>query len=347
MTIEFHCPHCDKLLKTADDKAGVKANCPGCGEAVTIPDAAHETAGPDASLAVENEPARPLPEPTTRAPDPEAVLTGPADLPGETKNCPMCGAAVKKAAKRCRFCGENFVHEQVPGVPTPIEAGEVLSLAWELFKKNFGMLLAAFLIMVGIAFAVNMVGQFVQFIIMISIVGFKGGAAPINDPSQLIAIYVPAIFFGIVNFAVNCYLQAGLNRLLLKVARGEKAEISDVFSGRRYFWRFVWANVLFTLMFYVGLVLLLIPGVFVALMFWPAMYLIVDRDVAVIESFRESLALSSGNYMACFVLGLAAIGAQIAGLCACCVGVFASTPFVMLLFAVAYCRMNGEAVAAS
>src|SRR5262245_21753461 len=39
VTIEFHCPTCQKLLRTADDKAGVRARCPGCGEVVTVPEA--------------------------------------------------------------------------------------------------------------------------------------------------------------------------------------------------------------------------------------------------------------------------------------------------------------------
>ncbi|MGH7200272.1 MAG: hypothetical protein ACREJB_06680, partial [Planctomycetaceae bacterium] len=37
MTIEFNCPECGKLLKTADNKAGVRAKCPGCGGSITVP----------------------------------------------------------------------------------------------------------------------------------------------------------------------------------------------------------------------------------------------------------------------------------------------------------------------
>ena len=37
MTIEFLCPNCQKLLRTTNDKAGVKAKCPGCGGPITVP----------------------------------------------------------------------------------------------------------------------------------------------------------------------------------------------------------------------------------------------------------------------------------------------------------------------
>ena len=37
MTIEFSCSHCNKVLKTSDDKAGRRAKCPQCGEPIDVP----------------------------------------------------------------------------------------------------------------------------------------------------------------------------------------------------------------------------------------------------------------------------------------------------------------------
>ena len=49
MTIEFSCSHCDKVLKTSDDKAGRRAKCPQCGEAVTVPDPTADVSADDVS----------------------------------------------------------------------------------------------------------------------------------------------------------------------------------------------------------------------------------------------------------------------------------------------------------
>ncbi|QDT66180.1 FmdB family zinc ribbon protein [Calycomorphotria hydatis] len=38
MTIEFRCDHCDKLLRTSADRAGLSADCPACGTPVTVPE---------------------------------------------------------------------------------------------------------------------------------------------------------------------------------------------------------------------------------------------------------------------------------------------------------------------
>ena len=37
MTIEFHCNHCDKLIRTADENAGKRGSCPRCHQSVYVP----------------------------------------------------------------------------------------------------------------------------------------------------------------------------------------------------------------------------------------------------------------------------------------------------------------------
>jgi phage FluMu protein Com len=100
MTIEFRCSSCNKLLRTSDDRAGARAKCPDCGTAVTVPRAAggdfdlgdvdeYDAQGMDQFDAAFGQPA-----PSRR---PAA---------GAMKSCPMCGAEIRSAAVKCRFCGE-------------------------------------------------------------------------------------------------------------------------------------------------------------------------------------------------------------------------------------------------
>jgi hypothetical protein len=335
--IEFHCPYCQKLLKTADDKAGVRANCPGCGQAVTVPDLTHETAQAGPSYAHEQSAvaARPTSDAGAELADEGRAASAP------TKVCPMCGETILQAATRCRYCGENLVTQQPEGVPTRIEAGDVLSQAWEIYKNQLGLLIGGTLAMFGVEIAFSILGQVVQVVVQMSVAGARGGR-PGGDLDP--AVLGVTIIFAILNFGLNCYLQAGYTRLLLKIVRGENADVAEVFSGGRFFWRVVGANLLFVLAFYAGLLLFLIPGLIVALMLWPFMYVIVDRDVGVFESFRRSREITSGNYLACIVLGLAAVGAWLLGFIACLIGLIFTTPYMLLIFAVAYCRMGGQPV---
>lgn len=340
MTIEFHCPFCQKLLKTAEDKAGVSAKCPGCGQTVTVPAVRSEPKEAQAPTAGEGN-ARFEPRENTYSGS--AAIEEEAGQSSETMACPMCEAQIKKSATRCRFCGESLVDRRPEGVPQQIEAGDVLSNTWDIFKNQLGLLVGSFVMLIAVYFGLSIAGQAAQFAVLF---GAGGLQAPNNPNFDSLSIAV-AVIVGLVYFATTCFFEGGYHVLLLKIARGERAEITDMFSGARFFWRIFFANLLFTLMVYVGLVLLIVPGIIVSLMFWPFMYVIVDRDVGIIESFRRSRELTSGNYVASIVLGLAAAGAYLAGLFACCVGVIFSMPFALFTFAVAYCAMSGQAVAVS
>lgn len=340
MTIEFHCPHCDKLLKTPDDKAGVRANCPGCGQIVTIPDLVAEAAQADPSFAASHADAEMSP-PEEAVPGAEEGEAVDSDLQHDVKPCPMCGAAIKKAAVRCRFCGETL--ERVASrerVPTKIEAGDILSHAWEIFKDQFGLLVGASLVVLGITLVVAFVGSFVQQMLLFAI------AAPGGRGGNPLAIGIGSIglslVFTILNLGITAYLQAGLHVLVLRVARGENAEIVDLFSGARFFWRFFWGTLLFQILIILGLLLLIIPGIILLLMFWPVYYVIVDRDTGVFESLRLASELTTGNYLAAFLLFLVGFGIILLGFVAFCIGWIFAYPMVELLWAVAYCGMNGQ-----
>ena len=359
MTIEFHCPHCDKLLKTPDDKAGVRANCPGCGQSVTIPDPAHETAQADPSFAMVPEvagaslsvPAAPQAEggqvieagfqdETVRQDD--TGLQNDTDLKNDSRPCPMCGATIKQAATRCRYCGETLVRTGASErVPTKIDAGEILSHGWEIYKGQVGLLLGVVVVFYGIIFGAAFAGSLIQNLILFSVAGPAGRGG--NPIAMGIAVFGLTLFFQVLNVALGAYLQAGLHVLLLRVARGENAEFVDLFSGMRFFSRFFWGTLLFQIMIGLGFLFLIIPGIILALMFWPLFYVIVDRDTGVIESLRLAHELTTGNYLAAFVLFLAGMGIQLLGVFpGMCVGWLFTSGLWMVLWAVAYCGMNGQ-----
>jgi DNA-directed RNA polymerase subunit RPC12/RpoP len=105
--IEFSCESCSKVLKTADDKAGLQARCPGCGAEVTVPD----------------------------SPRREVVEVDAEDgLPAQrNKACPMCGEQVPAAAVTCKYCGEKITGKRKRSVLAPHRGVLILVfgiLAW-------------------------------------------------------------------------------------------------------------------------------------------------------------------------------------------------------------------------
>lgn len=321
MAIEFHCPHCQKLLKTPDDKAGVRARCPGCGEEVTVPAAADE----HVALAVEAAPEAPAPPP--------------AVAPGEMKACPMCGAQIRAAATRCRYCGENLAFgehlsaEEAPdGTPTQIDAGDILSRTWKIYQREMGLCIGLFLLPWFLNIVASLPANVVQQM------GAVGGI------DQNYAMIISTVLF-VASYAVNFYLTTGQAIGMLKVARGEPASIGDLFTAGPYYWRAVGAFILFFLMLGAGTLLLCVGAIFVALIFAPFLYVLVDRNVGVLECFTTAKRITTGNLSALLLLMLASIGLAILGVAACLIGILFVSPFLLLLQAVAYLAMSGKRTA--
>ncbi len=86
MTIEFNCPNCQKLLRTKDEKAGVKAKCPDCGTSITVPFPDDDSAAAEDEFGIEDDYGEEEYEDDYAAAPPRSV---------GTKSCPMCGEKIK------------------------------------------------------------------------------------------------------------------------------------------------------------------------------------------------------------------------------------------------------------
>src|SRR5204862_1085512 len=99
----------------------------------------------------------------------------------------------------------------------------------------------------------------------------------------------------IVNFFVSAFFTAGIVKFSLKVARGEPYAFGDVFAGGQYFLSILVAHILTYIAVAIGLVLLIAPGIFVAICFSMAVPIIVDRNLGPIDALGESWKVTDGN----------------------------------------------------
>jgi predicted RNA-binding Zn-ribbon protein involved in translation (DUF1610 family) len=348
MPIEFNCHVCGKLLRTADEKAGKTAKCPGCGEKLTVPGSATE---PDDEFGADE----------FGDGDADDYEDGDADDYGDEdefastssggakRQCPMCGESISRKSTRCEHCGEKVGgsgggrrSRRGEVRPTQIEVGEVISTAWEIYKSEMGVCIGGYLIMMVIVMVVAFGRGMCTGLINAGAAGM-GNQQP--NPGVLVLIVCVGLVAGFIELAIRLYVEAGLNRLLLNVARGKNAEIGDLFGAGRFYLRYLGNSILFLLMVTFGTAACIVPGIILALMFWPFAYLILDRDLPGMECLSRAKEITEGNWGAIFVLALAAAGINFLGICALCIGVIFTAPLTMLMFAVAYCRMSGRATA--
>jgi len=285
MTIEFHCPGCEKLLRVKDESAGKQAQCPECGTVSRIPG----------------------PEPA--APAPVAESGNPFQSP--MTESPMVSHAVA--------AGEI--------VPTPIEMGEVLGHAWVIFKERWQTVVGAVLLVGIINF---IVGQVVQVVVAAS--DYNAGLA---------------VLLQLGSMALSLYLTIGLFKILLAAARGQQTAFNELFTDGKLILPYFLASLLFYVIVSVGLLLLIVPGVILALMLSQYALLIIDRNVGVIDSLKLSAEITKGNKLTLLATFLVVgVGGLVLIMITCGIAALAVFPYMMLVIAIAYLKMTGQPTSA-
>ncbi len=336
MPIEFRCTSCGKLLRTGDGTAGRQAKCPQCGAVVMVPAAPTTSPGADATAGwpgsaestAPREPVNPFQSPQAPAmAAPETIDRGPIQ----------------------------------PGM---LDVGDVFGRTWDIFKSQLGMCLAvvlvAWLLPVGVSWVINMFAQVAGVV----------SRTPAIPPLVQVVTMIPLQLF-------TLYLYWGMIRMLLKIARGQRFEFGELFAYRPQFWPFLGVVLLLGLAYaavamviavptsivvfgisrpagpeaMMGAVIIAIavtcliatiPWVIIWLFFGQAPFLVLDREVPVLESFGLSKNLMVGNKGTLFLIWLLEIAVAILGFCACCAGLLFAVPFLRLLNVVTYMTLIGD-----
>ena len=302
MTIEFLCTGCGQKLRVSDDSAGKKAKCPKCREILEIPlvEASLEELEPDADEFWESQfgetnasaNANPYSAPQLTAP----VTVG--ESPFQT----------------------GKIHNVI------VDIGDILNYSWEVWSKNLGLLVGAFVVVAAITGGIETVKQGV-----LKVVGNNRDAA---------AIVV--IVTSIAGNIVQVYLGIGLAQMTMGLARRRRVEFGDLFAGGSRMLPTIGVSILYGLAVAGGTMLCILPGIFVALMWWPTYYLVVDEKSSVMESFTLASEITQGNKGTTFIMWLAGGGIMMLGVMACCIGIIFAAPLVTTITSVAYLMMSGQ-----
>jgi predicted Zn finger-like uncharacterized protein len=281
-------------------------------------------------------------------------------------NCPNCNKALRtsddKAGRlvKCPNCGNTLTVPQTPGgaiellpvgkefdegtfepsprrssAPIALDAGEVISTSWAIFKSQMGMLIGGVVIVGVLGGLASLPANLIQFGLQNKL--FGRDLVPMLFVAYFGFLFLASLF--------QIYLTVGQTIFFLKIARGQPAEIGDLFRGGHYLLRAIGSSLLFGLMMVIGFILLIVPGIIVLLMFWPCIYVLVDTDAPGIECLSRAREITRNTWGTVCLLWLTTIGLSFLGMLACCVGLFFTAPLSIMLFAVAYCRMTGQPTA--
>lgn len=312
MGIEFRCTQCGNLLRVEQQFAGRLTKCPACGQIQQAP-----AAGGNPFGASEPSPAK-------------------GDLAAAGAN-PYASPASSSAALLSPFAAAPVANAN------QLDVGDLMQRSWDIYKSQMGICIVAMLVVNALIFGLMVVEGLTAFAIA------AGLSTTGADDTVLAAIAILGFVLGLfLLIVVSSWLQAGMLRFILKMARHGEASLGDLFSGGPYILPLLAAGLLLSLMIGFGLLACVVPGVILFLMFSQASFLIVDRGAGVIECLSGSMRLTEGNKTNLALVFLLAIALSYASsLVPCGIGAIFVGPYISLLMAVTYLVLTGQPVAHS
>jgi uncharacterized membrane protein len=141
----------------------------------------------------------------------------------------------------------------------------------------------------------------------------------------------------IVGVLIQWWMYLGLMRIALAAYDGQSISVQMLFGESwKTLLQYAIAAILTAILTFIGLVLIIVPGIIVSVMLSLAPFILLDRHVSGIEAMKESRRLTRGHRMNLFLLFLLITLLNIAGLLVVGVGLLVSMPVSLLAFVYAY-----------
>lgn len=228
-------------------------------------------------------------------------------------HCAKCGNEMLEFAQFCPACGHPASEppsQSAPAAkpsPASLPLGEYLKTGWELFKRYPGWYIGVFLIYV----ALQAVSRFIPFIGAVA--GFAVG---------------PALLMG--NFIVSA-----------KLLQGHTPKFSDFFLGFRFFIPLLLTGLVGGALAGIGLLLLVIPGIYLIVGYLFASSLVVDRRLDFWAALELSRRTVQPLWFSMFAFVLLLMLINLAGVVALGIGLLVSVPLTCCTVTAAYADLFG------
>ena len=199
---------------------------------------------------------------------------------------------------------------------------EAISFGWNTFKKYPWLLL-------GITLTVTVLPSLLQYALQLP---FKS-----DDPDN----YNPLMMVGtLVSSFVSIYLTIGVIKIYLQLIDNKKIQYQDLFNVQAdEYIHYLLASIVYGLIVVLGIIALIIPGIYFGLKYQYYSYLIIDKHLSVMDSVKESGNITKGHITQLFLFSLVIILLSFLGLLALLVGIFVVSPIVGIAQASVYRKL--------
>jgi hypothetical protein len=209
-----------------------------------------------------------------------------------------------------------------------LDIGGCISRGWELVKGNFWPVVGVTTLIMVIIMAINQVfGLFTRPAIDAMIAEHR------VTPAGVLIIFFATILSG----PVYAIFTAGMFKYYLTLIRGESAGMGDAFSGfGRSTGQLVLLSLVMNFLMLIGYAFCLIPGIYLAVAWFFSIPLVIDKQMGFWEAMELSRKMVGKHWFLVFAFLLVYGLLSMAGIIACCIGIFVTLPIGIAALMYAY-----------
>jgi uncharacterized membrane protein len=131
--------------------------------------------------------------------------------------------------------------------------------------------------------------------------------------------------------------------VILKIVRGNKYEIKEVFSafGKNYF-EILLANLLVTIIVAIGFILFIIPGIVFAAKLAFVPFIVMDKEKSAMDAIKESWKMTTGYAWQIFFIAFLSVFIILGGIILFIIGLFPAVMWVNAALAALYVAVDNK-----
>jgi len=199
-----------------------------------------------------------------------------------------------------------------------------IKFGWQITKRHFWFFVAVIIISI----LLNMIPEFI--------------AGMFEENARILSMIL-----NILSWAISIVVQMGLFKIALKFCDDEQVVISDLFSCIPLFIKYVFGAILYGLIVFVGMILLIIPGVIWAMKLQYFSYFIIDKKLGPVEALKESSRITTGIKWDVFAFCSLLIVINLIGFLCFVLGLFVTIPMTLVAYAFVYRTLQDPEYAAT
>lgn len=176
---------------------------------------------------------------------------------------------------------------------------------------------------------------------------FKANVGPLLGGFVVLAALISASSYVVVGpLVIGGPLMVGYFKIVRDAAAGRPAQFGDLFYGfQNGFLPALLVGLVSQLLITVGMVLCILPGLFLVLVYWPVYLVLLDGETDFWKAMETSRKLVMDNFVQWIWLHVVMQLLLLAGALLCGVGLLVAIPIVLIMTSLAYdMQRSGEPV---